>query len=143
MNPAVKNVLAVIAGIAIGSIVNMGIITIGAKIIPPPVGMDSTDPASIAKSMHLMKPVNFMTPLLAHALGTLVGAYIATRLSTSKHMGFGLGIGAWFLIGGVAAVAMIGGPTWFKATDLLLYLPMGYLGWKLASKSEAKVVTLD
>ena len=38
-------------------------------------------------------------------------------------------IGWLFLIGGIVAVRMLGGPLWFIAADLALaYLPMAYLG---------------
>ena len=36
MNPTLKNILAIIAGIIIGSLVNMGIIMVSSLIIPPP-----------------------------------------------------------------------------------------------------------
>jgi hypothetical protein len=42
MNLIIRNILAVICGIVIGSIVNMGIITISGSIIPPPNGADVT-----------------------------------------------------------------------------------------------------
>ncbi|MBK9254252.1 MAG: hypothetical protein IPM42_02060 [Saprospiraceae bacterium] len=38
MNPIVRNIVAVIAGIIIGGIVNSGIIKISGSIIPPPEG---------------------------------------------------------------------------------------------------------
>ena len=42
MNPILRNILAVIAGILIGGAVNMGIILISGKIIAPPAGADVT-----------------------------------------------------------------------------------------------------
>ena len=44
-------------------------------------------------------------------------------------------IGGFFLLGGIAAVRMFGGPLWFQLGDLLLaYLPMAYLGAVLAER---------
>lgn len=40
MNPILRNILAVIAGIVIGSVVNMSLITISGSVIPPPDGTD-------------------------------------------------------------------------------------------------------
>ena len=42
MNPIIKNILAVIAGLLVGSIVNMALITISGKVIPPPTDADIT-----------------------------------------------------------------------------------------------------
>ena len=73
--------------------------------------------------------MNFLFPFLAHALGTLSGAFIAAKIAASRPMILAMVIGVFFLIGGIMMVSMVGGPIWFNATDLLLaYIPMGYLG---------------
>jgi len=41
MNPIIKNILAVLAGVVLGSAVNMGIIMISGSIIPPPCDFPS------------------------------------------------------------------------------------------------------
>jgi hypothetical protein len=90
--------------------------------------------------MTFFTPVNFIFPFLAHALGTFAGAFAAAKLAASHSAKFAIGIGVFFLIGGVAAVYMLGGPLWFIVTDLLVaYIPMGYLGALLAgaARSEA------
>lgn len=38
MSTTVRNVLAVVGGIVIGSVVNMAIVTMGPALIPPPAG---------------------------------------------------------------------------------------------------------
>ena len=87
----------------------------------------------LRESMKLFTPVNFIFPFLAHALGTLTGAFVAAKLATSHQMKFAIGIGVSFLIGGITMVFMCGGPVWFIASDLLLaYIPMGFLGGILA-----------
>ncbi len=138
MNPIVRNVLAVIAGFVVGSLVNVGLINMGQALIPLPEGADSSTLETLRESMKLFTPANFLFPFLGHALGTLAGASVAARRAASHPMQFALGIGACFLVGGIAAVSMIGGPLWFNATDLLLaYLPMGYLGAVLAGATRS------
>ena len=85
MNPIIRNVLAVIAGLIVGSIVNMGIIAISGSIIPPPEGADVTTMEGLKATMHLFEPRHFIFPFLAHALGTLAGAIIA---NTFRIIGF-------------------------------------------------------
>ncbi len=136
MNNTVKNVLAIIAGLVIGSAVNMGIIMISGSIIPPPEGADLTTMEGLIESMHLMEPQHFIFPFLAHALGTLVGAIIAAKIAATHQMKLALGIGAFFLIGGITNVFMLPSPTWFIIVDLVgAYIPMGWLGGKLIDKS--------
>lgn len=135
MNPILKNVLAVVAGVVIGSIVNMGIIMISGSIIPPPEGGDITTMEGLKATMHLFEPKNFIFPFLAHALGTLVGAFVATKIAASRKQLMALLIGLFFLIGGTVNIAMLGGPMWFTALDIIVaYMPMAYAGWILARK---------
>ena len=135
MNPIIRNILAVVAGIIIGSIVNMAIITVSGAIIPPPEGADLTTLEGLKASFHLMEPKHFIFPFLAHALGTLVGAYLAALIAATHKLKFALVIGVVFLIGGIMNIYMLPSPIWFTILDLgFAYIPMGYIGWKLVSK---------
>ncbi|WP_423998683.1 hypothetical protein [Maribacter sp. IgM3_T14_3] len=136
MSPMLKNILVVVAGIVFGSIVNMGIIMISGSIIPPPEGADITTMEGLKASIHLFEPKHFIFPFLAHALGTLVGAVIATKIAATRKLLMALLVGLFFLIGGTANIVMLGGPMWFTALDIIVaYMPMGYLGYMLAKKN--------
>jgi len=84
MNPILRNTLAVIAGLVVGSIVNMSIILISGSIIPPPNGADVTTTEGLQASMHLFEPKHFLFPFLAHAIGTFAGA-LTTALSVASN----------------------------------------------------------
>ncbi len=43
MNPILKNILAVLAGLIAGGLVNMGLIYAGRALLPPPTGEDVND----------------------------------------------------------------------------------------------------
>lgn len=136
MNSTMRNILAVIGGIILGGLVNMGIIMISGSIIPPPGGADVTTVEGLKNSIHLFEPRHFIFPFLAHALGTLVGAFLTAKLAASRKTALALVIGAFFLIGGAANVMMLPSPMWFNVLDLVgAYLPMAWLGGKLASKN--------
>lgn len=135
MNPVVKNILAVIVGIVFGSIVNMGIIMISGSVIPPPDGADVTTMEGLKSSMHLFQPKNFIMPFLAHAFGTLAGAFFAALIAANHKMKFALVIGFVFMAGGITNVIILPSPTWFTILDVAgAYIPMAYLAGKLASK---------
>lgn len=132
MNPVVKNILAVVGGILVGMFVNMGIVMLGPKLIPPPEGAVVTTVEGLKASMHLMETKHFIMPWLAHALGTLVGAWIAYRYSTTNKMRAAYIVGFFFLLGGIANVTMLPSPMWFNVADLALaYIPMAWLATKL------------
>ena len=138
MNNMTRNIIAVIVGLIIGMVVNMGIVTVGPNIIPPPTGVDMTNMDGLKEGMKLFEPKNFLFPFLAHALGTLVGAFVAAKMAASHSMRCAMIVGFVFLLGGSMMVYMVGGPMWFIAADLVLaYLPMGYLGGLLGGKKSS------
>ena len=138
MNPILKNILAVVAGLVLGSVVNMGLIMLSSSVIPPPDGVDVTNMESLKSSMHLFEPKHFIFPFLAHALGTLSGAFTAALIAAANKMRFALGIGAFFLLGGIVNVFMLPSPAWFTVLDLVgAYIPMGWLGGRWAGASRA------
>lgn len=133
MNPLVRNTLAVIIGFSLGGVVNMGLITIGMSMIPLPAGADMSNVAAVGESMTLFGPENFVFPFLGHALGTLVGAFVAAKLAASHPVRLAMIVGVLFLMGGVAMILNCGGPVWFILADLVVaYIPMALLGGILA-----------
>lgn len=131
----VRNILAVIAGIVVGLIINGCLIQISGIVIPPPEGVDPSDMESLKAGMHLFGPQHFIVPFLAHALGTLAAALVASLIAVSHNFKIGIGLGALFLIGGLTAAYLLPAPLWFEALDIILaYIPMGWLGWKLSGK---------
>ncbi len=135
MHPIVRSGLAIVAGLVVGSVVNMGLILLGGEAIPPPEGADVTTMAGLKASMHLFEAKHFVFPFLAHALGTFVGAVVAAAIASRRKFAMAMVVGAGFLAGGIANAFMLPAPAWFNAVDLVLaYAPMAWLGGKLASR---------
>lgn len=131
-----RNSLALLAGLLVGGSLNMAIVMVSGKVIPPPPGADLTTAEGLARAMPLMQPKHFLMPFLAHALGTLLGAFVAAKTGTAnRKLILALAVGVVFLAGGIMAVTQIPAPMWFSATDLLTaYLPMAWIGYKLATR---------
>ena len=134
-----RNILAVIVGSVVGAMINMGLILSSDSIIPLPEGINPESMESLAENIHLFEPINFLMPFLAHAIGTLVGAFLASLIAASHKMYFALAIGVLFLYGGIDMAMSLPSPMWFDVTDIILaYIPMGWLGWYLYSKITSK-----
>lgn len=122
----------IVAGLVLGSVVNMVFVTISSLVIAPPVGADMTTVEGLTAAMPRLEAKHFLFPFLAHALGTLVASLVAVSIVERHKMRIAFGIGGLFLAGGVAASMMIPAPAWFIALDLIgAYLPMAWLGAKL------------
>lgn len=136
MSPILRNILAVVAGIVIGSIVNMLLLQLGPMVAPLDPAIDPNDPMSLKENAHLLTTGNFVMTFIAHAGGTLIGALVASKIAASHQLIFALVIGALFLLGGIYMVVLLPTPLSFEVIDLVVaYLPMAWLGWKFSGKS--------
>ena len=133
MHPILRNILAIVVGVIVGAMVNMGLIMAGMALLPPPAGVDIMDVASINAHIHEYTFAQLLVPFIAHAMGTLVGAFLAAKIASTRKMVFALVIGLVFLWGGVDMVRMIpAAPIWFNVLDLVVaYIPMAMLGGRL------------
>lgn len=135
MVKVLRLLLSVLLGLAVGSAVNMGLILVSGRVIPPPAGADVTTAEGLKASLHLFEARHFLFPFLAHALGTLSGAFVAGWLAPAGSALPASVVGGLFLLGGVASVAMLPAPAWFSAADLLMaYLPAAWLGQVWAAR---------
>jgi hypothetical protein len=130
-----RNALAVMAGLFIGAMVNGGLINVGMKVVPPPAGFDMNTPDGLAAAMPNFGPMNFVFPFLAHAVGTLVGAFIASLIGVGSRMTLAVIVSIFFLFGGAYMVSILPAPMWFNVLDLVgAYLPMAWLGATLRQR---------
>jgi|TARA_B110000438_G_C15436173_1_gene488367 hypothetical protein len=130
MKTIIKNILVLLGGCVFGSVVNMGLIIAGNQLIPMVDRMNPMD-----ATMWEIK--YFIFPFLAHAIGTLSGAFIVAKYTVSYHMILAICIGIFFLLGGISMVFIMPAPVWFIVADLsLAYIPMGWYGWKLTGQDK-------
>ena len=136
MKSILLNSVAIIVGLIFGSLVNMGLISLGTEWLAPPEGVDLSSMQTMAATMHLYQPKHYIFPFFAHAVGTLAGAMLAAKIAFSHKFKIAMVIGVAFLAGGITMVLSLPSPIWFNSLDLIAaYLPMAYLGYRLATKS--------
>jgi hypothetical protein len=135
MNNTVKNIAIVIGGLVIGNIAIMAVMYLGNFIIDWPLGVDPKNIESIKNNLHLFQPHHFIFPFLSHAIGALGASYFVAKLVSNNQFRLSMTIGCIFLAAGIMNIFMLKHPLWFIFLDLTLaYIPMAYLGYKLASK---------
>jgi hypothetical protein len=131
----VRNILAVVVGFLIGGVMNMGVLAAGHVLMPPPAGFDGSSMEGVASTIHLLRPIDFIVPFLAHAVGPFAGVLSAMFIAASGRKTIAIILGILFLAGGIAANIMIPAPTWYRVIDLVFaYIPMAWLGWKVSRK---------
>lgn len=135
MPSVLRSIVAVVAGLVVGGVVNMALVTIGPTIVPTPAGVDVTDAQSLRRTAHLLQARHFVFPFLAHALGTLAGSLTAFLVAANRRLVPAYAVGVLFLAGGIAAATMIPAPAWFLVLDLGgAYIPMAWLATLLGRR---------
>lgn len=125
--------LATVAALLSGTLVNGALVALGHRIIPLPNGLSGDTPEALAAALPLMGVEHFLFPFLAHAGGSLASAFLATMISRNRHFWFPALFGALFMAGGIYMVVILPAPFWFEAVDLgLAYIPMAWFGYRLA-----------
>lgn len=137
MHPIIRNILAVLAGLVLGSLVNGGLIGLSGHIIPPPEGVDIRTEAGLKAGISLFEPKHFIFPFLAHALGTFTGALTTVLVAANRKISLAMLIGFLFFIGGAMMVYKLPAPMWFNITDLVLaYFPMAFLAARIGIRKK-------
>jgi len=131
----IRNIIGVIAGVLIGSYVNMFIVNLGPTFFPLPEGVNITTEEGLKAGMAYMKPEHFIAPFLAHAIGTLVATFLAALIVVHRRKNITRVISLLYMAGGAYMVAILPSPIWFNLLDLIVaYVPMGMLGYWLATR---------
>mgnify|MGYP003331562406 CR=1 FL=1 len=126
MKPLVLTLLAAILGMAL----NGYLIAYSHLFVAPPVGADLTTEEGLLAAMPLMEPKHYAMPFLAHALGTLLSAFLVSWWVRPATLQRSMLLGFVFLAGGLYMVRILPSPMWFNILDLgLAYLPMAYMGY--------------
>lgn len=133
-----RNFGAGLVGLVAALLAIAAVTAAGGALIPPLASVDASDWKSINAHIREYSFAQLMVPFCAHAAGPLVGAYFGALIAASHKLVVAFSIGALFLIAGSYMVYLISSsPLWFSALDLCVaYLPMSWLGWRLATASK-------
>lgn len=132
-----RNIIAVIAGLAVGMVVNMALILLNSYVLyPMPEGMDMQDTEQMNAYIRTLPTAAFFVVLAAHLGQAFVGGWTAARLGASKPMVLAMIVGVLSLAGGVYNLINLDGPKWL-AIELPLYLVLAWLAGRIEVKRRA------
>jgi hypothetical protein len=133
----VRNILAVIAGLVVGMVVNMALIMLNAYVLfPMPPGTSMQDPEQVNAYIATLPTVAFFVVLSAHLGQSFVGGWTAARLGSSRPMMLAMIVGVLSLVGGAINMMTIKGPDWLYI-ELPLYLVVAWLAGRFEVKRRA------
>ena len=137
MSPLLRNVLAVVAGLAAAVAVVAVVEGLSARVFPLPEGLDYSDRTAMAEAIGNLPAGAFVFVVAAWGLGALAGAAVATGIS--RRVGPGYLIGVLLLAAAVSNLLMIPHPGWMWAGGIVVILLGTMVGSRLAARQ--RVVT--
>jgi hypothetical protein len=127
-----RSIGAVLLGVVIGGLQVAAVEWVGQIFFPPPPGVDPTDREAL-RAMAESIPVGAQIfVLLAWAVGSFGGGWIAARLAPGAPVVHALVVGMVLLLGGLANLIAIPSPLWFWILGLAIFLPAAYGGARVA-----------
>lgn len=131
-----RSIGAVIAGLAVGMVVNMAIVQLNMTLLhPAPEGLDTNDMDQLQAYMDTLPASAFLVVMIAHLGQSFVGGWVAARLAASNVMVMAMTVGVLSMAGGIAMMFMISGPTWMYI-ELPLYLVVAWFAGRLVQKKQ-------
>ena len=130
MNPRIRSILAVVAGILVGAIVIFLIQLFSPY--QPPAELDFNDKTKVADWIKTLPTSALAIVLLAYFLGSVAGGWVTnlvakpTRFRPALVTGFGL------FIMGVMNLIALPHPFWFAILSSLLYFAGAWTGGRMA-----------
>jgi uncharacterized protein YacL len=135
-----RAITTTIIGVILGMMGMMAMHYLSMVFYPLPEGVTMEDAEALNKYMAIAPLGAMLLVIFSHAMGSFIGALVATLLSqvskwknsTAFKYQF-LFIGLLFTYTGWYNLENLIHPDWFKI-DLLFYLPAAYLGYSLVAK---------
>ena len=135
-----RAITTTIIGVILGMMGMMAMHYLSMVFYPLPEGVTMEDAEALNKYIAIAPLVAMLLVIVSHAIGSFIGALVATLLSqvskwknsTAFKYQF-LFIGLLFTYTGWYNLENLIHPDWFKI-DLLFYLPAAYLGYILVAK---------
>ena len=136
--------LAVVVGSIAGMVVMTGLHMASGLVYPPPPGVDlasSTPAAQVAMKAWLatLPAGAFLLASVAHGLGCMAGAALATVIDRRRSLVPAIVVGALFTVAGILNLAEIPHPAWFPYVDLPLYLLLAFAAGKRLTLQAAAI----
>lgn len=131
-----RNVLAVVLGVAVAGFVVMGVETLGHGLYPPPAGLSMDNPEAIKAYVAGAPFLALAFVLVAWAAGALVGGAVAARLAAGRRPArHGTTVGLVLLLMGAMNMWMIPHPLWFMLAAPFACLIPGSLGGQAGART--------
>jgi len=134
-----RSVLAVLVGL-VATFVVIGLLEmLGMLIYPPPAGLDFSKPEAVRAAMATIPTGALVCVLVAQAVGTFSGAWLAAFIARRSPITHALVVGGLALLAGIFNLLSIPHPIWFSVMSILTSLPVAFAAGRVLRSRNPEV----
>ena len=126
----IRNILAVIVGLAVGMAFNMFMVIVTTALYPMPEGVTFEDPEGLEAYFAGLPLAAFLMVLLAHVGQAFLGGLVAAAINRKSAMWVAMIVGLVSMLFGIANMMMMPHPAWMWV-EMPLYLLAAYAAAKI------------
>lgn len=139
MNPTLRKLFGVIAGIGVGGALVMVIQLLNITFFPLPPGLDVNDPEALGQALADAGPLPLVGVGLSWFVGAFVGSFMATRVAQTRGRVPGGVVTAFFFAGALWTLTSFPHPVWFWVVGLAAIALAGHLGHAVGARPPGAV----
>ena len=129
-------IVAIVAGILVGSIFNGAVSALNLMLYPLPDGVNWVDVEAVEHYLANLPVMAYVIILIAHVGQSFVGSLVAAIIGKSFEMYVAIVIGTFSLIGGITNMMSLPLPAWMWV-EVPLYIIAAYGAAKLVMSRRA------
>ena len=137
----IRNVAAIIGGIAIAFLTVMLVDMLNHSIYPPPPGLDFTDPDAIRPYLDTLPIGAFLLIMASSMVAAFVGTLVAIYVGTIQPRNCAIIVGGMVFAATVANFIAIPHPMWLAVATLLGVVVSAWAAMRIATGSTAKTIS--
>jgi hypothetical protein len=134
----VKNIFAVILGLAASSFIIFSLEVAGHIIYPTPPDFNLNDIESVKAFTSSAPPIVFILVIISYAVGSFVGGLVAAAIAGKNKMTKAITVGGILMGLGAYNLFMIPHPVWTIIISIFLFIPCSWIGGMLGMKVSSK-----
>jgi len=135
-----RNFAALLVGMLVGSLLNMGVVMVNLSLLfPVPEGFDFNDVQQMAAYTQTLPALAFVVTIVAHSLQAFVGGWVAARLGASRPLVLAGAIGAITVAASIYNLAWLPAPDWMWVEVPLLVV----LSWRAGLMEQTRRAALE
>ncbi|HMG15705.1 MAG TPA: hypothetical protein VK590_09670 [Saprospiraceae bacterium] len=126
-----RRIMSVLSGVVAGSMIMFIVETLGHKVYPIAMNLESATKEAKANYMKSLPVEALLMIILAWAVGAFVAGIVSTLISKDSTSFTALRSGGILFALSIFNMIVIPHPIWFWIAGLLVFIPCSWLGFRL------------